>query len=187
VGQIRRAGRLPGPAGQFEELVRAYYDQVWRLCALLVDPPSADDLAQETFLRALRSFPSFRGSSSVRTWLFSVARHTCLDELRSRSRGRRVPPLWQHTTSEPSVQDPATDVVVNDLLGSLDPDRRAAFVLTQVFGLSYAEAARVCACPIGTIRSRLARARKDLVAAIDHEGTTVPARDTGTASADPGS
>ena len=61
----------------------------------------------------------------------------------------------------------SSDVEANELLRALDPDRRAAFVLTQLFRLSYAEAAQVCDCPAGTIRSRVARARSDLIALID--------------------
>jgi RNA polymerase sigma-70 factor, ECF subfamily len=61
------------------------------------------------------------------------------------------------------VVDPSGDVTMADLVGQLEGDRRAAFVLTQVLGLSYAEAARVCDCPTGTIRSRVARARSELV------------------------
>jgi RNA polymerase sigma-70 factor (ECF subfamily) len=57
------------------------------------------------------------------------------------------------------------------LLDGLDPDRREAFVLTQLIGLSYAEAADVCGCPVGTIRSRVARARDDLVSAVDGRGS----------------
>jgi RNA polymerase sigma-70 factor, ECF subfamily len=154
----------------FEALVRTQYDQVWRLCALLVDAASADDLAQETFLRAYRTFATFRGESSVRTWVFAVARHACLDELRARGRRRDVSSWLRSEVLE--AHDPAADVVMAALLSGLEHDRRSAFVLTQVFGLSYAEAARVCQCPVGTIRSRVARARKDLIAAIE-EGRTL--------------
>jgi DNA-directed RNA polymerase specialized sigma24 family protein len=65
---------------------------------------------------------------------------------------------------ETVLTDPAAEMALTDLLGHLHPERRAAFVLTQVVGLSYAEAAKVCHCPVGTIRSRLARARSELVA-----------------------
>lgn len=168
MGRTVHSERSSDSIAAFEPVVRAHYDQVRRLCALLVDSASADDLAQETFLRAYQSFTTFRGTSSLRTWVFAVARHTCLDELRARGRGRRI--SEHHRPEGVSSHDPAGDIVVADLLGALDEDRRSAFVLTQVFGLSYAEAARVCGCPIGTIRSRLARARRDLIDAIEEGG-----------------
>jgi RNA polymerase sigma-70 factor (ECF subfamily) len=155
-----RAGA--GDPRALEAFVEAGYDQVWRLCATLVGDQSADDLAQETFVQAVSALPQFRGESSARTWLLAIARHVCLDELRARGRRRRrdaaVSAGRQVTTADPSAQ-----ITLTDLLGALDADRRAAFVLTQVLGLSYDEAARVCDCPTGTIRSRVARARADLV------------------------
>jgi RNA polymerase sigma-70 factor (ECF subfamily) len=72
--------------------------------------------------------------------------------------------------------DPADSVPARLLLEALDADRREAFVLTQLIGLSYAEAADVCGCPIGTIRSRVARARDDLVAAFGADGSAHAAR-----------
>ena len=148
-----------------EGFVRAAYGQVWRLCATLVDEQSADDLAQETFVRAIRSLPRFRGESSARTWLLAIARHTCLDELRSRSRRRRRDQsrATEAAHREAAVADASQEVTVADLIGQLEPARRAAFVLTQTLGLSYDEAAQVCECPPGTIRSRVARARRDLL------------------------
>lgn len=67
----------------------------------------------------------------------------------------------------PTTMTPATPEL-NELVAALDPDRRVAFVLTQVLGLSYHEAAAACDCPIGTIRSRVARARQDLMSAVRH-------------------
>ena len=62
---------------------RPVYGQVWQLCGSLVDDQSADDLAQETFIRAVRTLPRFRGDASARTWLLAIARHACMDELRA--------------------------------------------------------------------------------------------------------
>jgi RNA polymerase sigma-70 factor (ECF subfamily) len=145
---------------RFIQLTQA---EVWRVCARLVDAPAADDLTQETFLRAFRALRGFRGRSSARTWLLSIAYRTCMDELRQRSRRRRHDALTSRG-GEPAGPDVAEQVAVDDLLARLDPDRRAAFMLTQLFGLSYEEAAAVCGCPAGTIRSRVARARSDLIA-----------------------
>jgi RNA polymerase sigma-70 factor (ECF subfamily) len=152
-------------------LVRATQSDVWRLCAALGDPRSADDLTQETYLRAFGALHRFEGRSSVRTWLFGIARRVCADALRSRRR-RRLTLVRDTTDLEATggrgvpVDPVAEGAAVTDLLARLDADRREAFVLTQLLGLSYADAAEVAGCPIGTIRSRVARARADLVDAL---------------------
>jgi RNA polymerase sigma-70 factor (ECF subfamily) len=155
-------------------LIEAAYEPIWRLCAALTDADSADDLAQEAVLRAVRSLHSYRGESAARTWLLAVARHTCLDEIRARSRRRHR----NDTLAGSAVQSPAADAsedsVVADLVHRLQPDRRAAFTLTQILGLTYQEAALVCDCPAGTIRSRVARARTDLLAMLAAEAPTRP-------------
>jgi RNA polymerase sigma-70 factor (ECF subfamily) len=143
--------------------VRAGQAEVWRLCAALVDIGEADDLTQETFLRAYRALPRFRGESSARTWLLSIARRVCADAIRARRRQRRL----LSRLAEPDGIPMSDGVEVEDLLARLDPDRRAAFVLTQFLGLSYSEAAEVCGCAVGTIRSRVARARVELVSLFD--------------------
>jgi RNA polymerase sigma-70 factor, ECF subfamily len=148
-------------------LVRATQSDVWRLCVALGDPQSADDLTQETYLRAFASLHRFEGRSSVRTWLLTIARRVCADAVRSRRR-RRLTLVREERELESLAPAPGGDPVadsasVTDLLARLDGDRREAFVLTQLLGLPYAEAAEVAGCPVGTIRSRVARARADLV------------------------
>ena len=136
--------------------------EVWRLCRHLGGRAEADDLTQETYARALRSLPRFRGDASARTWLLLIARRTVADHVRRATRARGRPPV----VAAP-VPDHAGAVVLDDRLAELAGDRRAAFVLTQVLGLSYAEAAEVCDVPVGTIRSRVARAREQLLDALD--------------------
>jgi RNA polymerase sigma-70 factor (ECF subfamily) len=143
-------------AGAF---VRATQADVWRLCAHLSSRASADDLTQETYTRAFASLHRFAGRSSARTWLLTIARRVCADAVRAAVRDRRL------AADERDVADPAESVALHALLDVLDRERREAFVLTQLVGLSYAEAADVCGCPVGTIRSRVARARGDLVTA----------------------
>lgn len=161
------AGRDPALLGGRDALERftaAAYPDVWRLCALLTDTASADDLAQETFLRAARALARFRGQASAHTWILAIARRTCMDELRARyRRARRDTLLESVALRDEAVPDHAGEVATNDVLRRLEPERRAAFVLTQLFRLSYAQAAAICECPTGTIRSRVARAREDLV------------------------
>jgi RNA polymerase sigma-70 factor (ECF subfamily) len=142
--------------------VRRSQGEVWRLCAHLVDRGSADDLTQDVYLRAIPALGSFQATSSARTWLLSIARRTCADALRSRMRRRTLHRRLALRHRE-ALSDPTAVVDLAALLPSLDADRREAFVLTQIVGLSYAEAAEVCACPIGTVRSRVARARAALI------------------------
>jgi RNA polymerase sigma-70 factor (ECF subfamily) len=168
-----RAGA--GDSMALERLVQTSYEQVWRLCATVVDPQSADDLAQETFARAVRALPRFRGGSAALTWLLAIARYTCLDELRARTRQRRrdaalADDLERHHRAASAAGDTSDAIALADLVEALDLDRRTAFTLTQVLGLSYDEAARVCDCPVGTIRSRVARARADLVEMVNRSG-----------------
>lgn len=146
--------------------IRRSQADVWRLCAHLVDAGAADDLTQETFVRAWRALPGFRGESSARTWLLSIAHRVCADALRARTRRRRMVDALASATTRTHGADHAAELSVRDLVTGLPADRRTAFVLTQVIGLSYAEAAQVCDCPVGTIRSRVARARADLLGII---------------------
>ena len=159
-------------------LVRATQSDVWRLCAALGDPGSADDLTQETYLRAFGALHRFEGRSTLRTWLLAIARRVCADAVRSRRRRRLslvrdaadLDALSAAGTTGDALDDAvARGAAVTDLLGRLEPDRREAFVLTQLLGLSYADAAEVAGCPVGTIRSRVSRARADLVDALDDQ------------------
>lgn len=136
---------------------------VRQMCWHWGDPDSAEDLVQETYARMMRALPTFRGDGSARGWLLRIARFTCADATRARRRAR----ARRSFAEVPDVADapPAGWVEVASVLSDLDPDRRQAFVLTQVLRLSYDEAAQILDCPIGTVRSRVARARNDLLAA----------------------
>ncbi|MEV0674929.1 sigma-70 family RNA polymerase sigma factor [Actinosynnema sp. NPDC050436] len=157
-----------GDRDALERFVRATQRDVWRFVAHLADVRVADDLAQETYARALTSLPRFAGRSSARTWLLVIARRVVVDQIRlarSRPRLSRAED-WVGAADRRRVDSGFEGAVeLTMLLDALDPDRREALVLTQVLGLSYAEAAEVVACPVGTIRSRVARAREDLVRA----------------------
>ncbi|HEX7662617.1 MAG TPA: RNA polymerase sigma factor SigC [Pseudonocardiaceae bacterium] len=175
-----------GDRAALEAFVRATQRDAWRFLAHLTDVRSADDLAQETYLRAITSLPRFAARSSARVWLLSIARRVVVDQVRAAMARPRTTPGgdWIEAAHAAQAREQATvgfeDIVeVNVLLAALDEDRREALVLTQVLGLPYAEAAEICGCPIGTIRSRVARARDDLQHALDHAldhrqtGTTV--------------
>ena len=156
-----------GDAGAQAEFVRATQTEVWRFAAALVDPGAADDLTQETYLRAFKALPGFEGRSGIRTWLLGIARRTCADHLRTVVRRRRLDAkLAAQAWTDGPHPDPAHRLGTADLLRALSEERRTAFVLTQVIGLSYAEAAAVEEVPVGTIRSRVARAREELMVAV---------------------
>jgi len=156
--------------------VRASQADVWRLARHLVGPDEADDVTQDTFVRAWKALPSFRGDSSARTWLFTIARRACADAVRGAVRHRRIADRAErHAAGGPArgtVADPSGEHALAALVDELPGDQRAAFVLTQLVGCSYVEAAEACGVPVGTIRSRVARAREHLV-------ETVRASDTG--------
>jgi RNA polymerase sigma-70 factor (ECF subfamily) len=156
-----------GDPEDVEAFIRAVYTDVRRFVAYLAGAHQAEDLTQETFLRALGSLPRFAGRSSGRTWLLSIARRVVVDRFRSAASRPVVADLadWQSAAEncQPRGLSGAEDVVaLTDLLHRIPLERREAFVLTQVLGLPYAEVAELLGCPIGTVRSRVARARSEL-------------------------
>jgi RNA polymerase sigma-70 factor (ECF subfamily) len=157
-----------GDASAAAEFVRGTQADVWRLCAHLSPTGSradADELTQETYARAFAALHRFVGRSPARTWLLSIARRTCADAVRAAVRARANNAPGSEPADARAAGDHAESVALHALLDALDAERREAFVLTQLVGLSYAEVAQICGCPVGTIRSRVARARADLVAA----------------------
>ncbi|MFJ3908831.1 sigma-70 family RNA polymerase sigma factor [Streptomyces vinaceus] len=158
-----------GDPDAVDRFVRALHHDVRRYVAYLsADPQSADDLTQETFLRALGSLHRFEGRSSARTWLLSIARRTVIDSLRHKAARPRISDRddWQSAAERaqprglPGFED---GIALAELLGTIPAERRDVFVLTQVMGLPYAEAASALGCPVGTVRSRVARARTSLL------------------------
>lgn len=143
--------------------VQRTMDDVWRYCAHVLGPQQADDATQATYVRALRSLHRFRADSSAKTWLIGVAHHVCLDEIRSRGRRDRIVAKVSSQPIDGAAHRDLGLVDYQDLLSALEPTRRDAFVLTQVLGLPYAEAAEIVGCPVGTVRSRVSRARSDLM------------------------
>ena len=144
-----------------DSFTRKTLPAVQSLCRHLGDPDTAEDLVQETYARMMRSLPNFRGDGSARSWLLRIARNTCADATRVRKR-RRTRDAF---AAVPDVADapPSGWTEVTSVLQGLSPDRRQAFVLTQILDLPYQEAADILDCPIGTVRSRVARAREDLL------------------------
>ena len=161
-----------GDRAALEQFIRRAQPDVWRLCANLGRGGDTDDLTQETFIRAMRSLPSFRADSSARTWILTIARRVCADHVRSAQRQRRLIDRLAQTAEQTSVVSDGTSTTdALTMLSALGEEQRVAMVLTQVLGLSYAEAGEVCGCPVGTIRSRVARAREALTEGADSQRT----------------
>jgi RNA polymerase sigma-70 factor (ECF subfamily) len=158
-----------GDSAAVDHLMRALHRDVLRYVAYLcADPQAVDDLAQDTFLRALGSLHRFEGRSSARTWLLSIARRAVIDSYRRAAVRPRLSDVadWQLAVELAQPQGlPGFDdgVALLDLLAVLPDERREAFLLTQLLGRPYEEAAEFSNCPVGTVRSRVARARATLV------------------------
>jgi RNA polymerase sigma-70 factor (ECF subfamily) len=146
-----------------DSFTRKTLPAVQSLCRHLGDPDNAEDLVQETYARMMRSLPNFRGDGSARSWLLRIARNTCADATRVRRRRR----TRDSFAEVPDIADAPRSgwTEVTSVLRSLSLERRQAFVLTQILDLPYQDAAEILECPIGTVRSRVARAREDLLAA----------------------
>lgn len=143
--------------------IRTAQPEVRRFLRLLVDTSDLEDVVQDTFVRAYRALPRFRGESSGRTWLLVIARRAAADATRGKVRQRRLRLRAEHAAGRVVTGDPSDEHVLSDLVAGLEPERREAFVLTQLVGCPYLEAAEICGVPVGTIRSRVARAREQLL------------------------
>lgn len=161
-----------GAPSDVAAFTHAVYTDVRRFIAYLAGAHAAEDLTQETFVRVLRSLPRFAGRSSARTWLLSIARRVVVDRFRSAASRPVIADLddWQAAAERCRPRGlPGSEegVALADLLSRVPRERREAFLLTQVVGLPYAEAAAMIGCPVGTVRSRVARARSQLIASLE--------------------
>ncbi len=169
-----------GDKAAFDLLVAKYQRKIFRLLSRLIrDSAEIEDVAQEAFIKAYRALPNFRGDSAFYTWLYRIAINTAKNYLVSQ--GRRAP-----TSTETEIEDAETfddgdylrDLntpdsmlltkqvaeAVNRAIDQLPEDLRTAIVLRELEGLSYEEIAESMQCPIGTVRSRIFRAREAIAA-----------------------
>lgn len=161
-----RAGR--GDRAALTEFIKSTHDDVWRLLAHLGGADVADDLTQETYLRVIGALPRFAARSSARTWLLSLARRVWVDNIRhDMARPRKSATEYEDVAAlAPAPENAGTWsewIDARVLIDALPTDRREALILTQVLGYTYEEAAKIAGVRVGTIRSRVARARKDLI------------------------
>lgn len=157
-----KAGR--GDRAALTEFIRATQSDVWRLLAHLGGTAIADDLTQETYLRVMGALPRFAARSSAKTWLLSLARRVWVDNIRHDMARPRKSAAEVESVDTPQESHWSEWIDVRMLIDALPQERREALILTQVLGYSYEEAAKIANVRIGTIRSRVARARADVIA-----------------------
>jgi RNA polymerase sigma-70 factor (ECF subfamily) len=170
---VRRVQK--GERGAFDLLVLRYQHKVIKLVArLLRDQAEAEDVAQEAFVKAYRALGSFRGDSAFYTWLYRIAVNTARNTMASRQRRPLdyeaelseseqsvVESRMRHgDTPEAAVLSDEIHQTVNGAIEALPEDLRTAIILREVEGLSYEEIAEAMDCPVGTVRSRIFRARE---------------------------
>jgi len=170
---VRRVQR--GERGAFDLLVLRYQHKVVKLVSrLLRDPSEAEDVAQEAFVKAYRALGSFRGDSAFYTWLYRIAVNTARNTMAARQRRPLayeaelseneqtvVQSRMRHgDTPEATVLSDEIHRTVNSAVEELPEDLRTAIILREIEGLSYEEIAEAMDCPVGTVRSRIFRARE---------------------------
>lgn len=169
-----------GDQRAFELLVRKYQYKIVQLVSRLVGEADAPDVAQETFIRAWRALNGFRGQSAFYTWLYRIGINTAKNSLVSRNRRPADQDIdvadaeqYGHTEHLSDIATPEAELLtdeirdkVNEAIAKLPPDLRQAITLRELDGLSYEEIAQVMDCPIGTVRSRIFRAREAIDAVL---------------------
>ena len=161
---------LEGDLGAYEQLVNRHHAVVTRIAARVVGRDEAEDVAQDAFLRAFHRLDGFRGDSSVRTWLLRIAHHAALDHLRRRRAEPVDPASLDETPADERTRLPAERLEVRERVERLEhklqllsPPHRAVLVLRDVEGLSYDEVAAITETPLGSVKGRLHRARRELI------------------------
>jgi RNA polymerase sigma factor (sigma-70 family) len=160
-----------GDEAAFDELLSRYKRPVINFCyRLLGDAGDADDVAQEVFVRVYQHICEYRPSAKFSTWLFTLARHACLDRLRYRSRHPTAPleAAPEPATVSREVETHEIGEQVAAAIARLPEEQRTAIVLAEYHGLSYAEIAAVMRCSEKSVEARLYRAKKELRARLTH-------------------
>ncbi len=166
------AASKAGDIDAFETLVRRHARLVYaHALRFFGDPGPVEDVVQEVFVKVYRSLASFDERSAFTTWLYRVTRNACLDEVRT---GRRRP-VPVDTLEPPGVTEDFADGValsdaVEHAMRALPPEDRDALSAVSLFGLSYAEAAALLDVPVGTVKSRVFRARRALAVTLELAG-----------------
>ena len=161
---------LRGDRGAFAELVERHERRVYNLAfRMLGRREDADDALQETFLTCMRKLGSFRGASSFTTWLHRVTLNVCYDALRKRGRERPEEETPERVAPDDPAREATASVDVHRALQLVADDFRAVLVLQDIQGRPYDEIAEAIGVPVGTVKSRLHRARVALAEALGVE------------------
>lgn len=162
------AAAKAGDVSAFETLVRRHSRAVYAHAARFFgDPSTSEDVTQEVFVKVYRSLDGFDGQSRFSTWLYRIARNTCLDEVRAGNR-RPIPvdPLDSTAIGADFSDSVVLSAAIEHAMRGLAPEDRDALSAVTLFGLSYEEAGEALGIPAGTVKSRVFRARRALTAAI---------------------
>ncbi|MEJ2099266.1 MAG: sigma-70 family RNA polymerase sigma factor [Desulfobacterales bacterium] len=158
-----------GDPSAFEAIVRKHQDRIYNLCRyMLQDPRNAQDAAQDVFLKAYRALKHFRPDFSIYTWLYRIAVNTCLDyQKKFRREVSRSEPLAEDLPSDEPFPEQLYEsreitAAIQLALQKLPKKLSAAIVLREIEGLSYKEIADVLHTSVGTVKSRISRAREEL-------------------------
>jgi len=164
-----------GDKKAFDVLIMKYQQRIVHVITGFVhDPVEALDVAQETFIKAYRAIPNFRGDSAFYTWLYRIAINTSKNYLTARARRPpatdvdaadatnvyEAPELKEFETPESSMLSKELELVIHQAIEGLQEDTATAIKLRELEGMSYEEISQVMECPIGTVRSRIFRARE---------------------------
>ncbi len=165
----RLSAAKDGDLDAFESLVRAHTGAVYaHALRFFGDTTVAEDVTQEVWIKVYRSLATFDERARFSTWLYRITRNTCLDTVRA-GKHRPVPVEVFDTIALPGdlADEVALTTSVEAAMATLQPEDRDAFSAVALFGLTYAEAASQLGVPTGTVKSRVFRARRSLVHALD--------------------
>ncbi len=166
-----------GDVGAFEELTTAYYSKVYSICyRMLNNTEDAYEQAQETFIKAFKYIKDFKGNCAISTWLYRIATNVCLDFIR-KNKKKKVISIEQNTFEDLQLKDslisenPGPEKVaetnaqkqaIKEAMDKMNEKNRLAIILRDFMGLSYDEISDTMKIPVGTVKSRISRARNEL-------------------------
>lgn len=181
---VKKILTTTGDLSAFDELVRRYERKIYGLAyQFMGNHADAGDLAQDTFIRMYQALGTFRGEASFSTWLYRIAANICRDELRKQQRRKvvsledtpeifpaAIPTTQSYCSPEEAFAQRELQSMVQSCMNELSDGHRLILVLREINGLSYEEISQVLQCSMGTVKSRISRARNLLKDKIEKKG-----------------